>query len=96
MATCVDEVKEALLNFALTELSTSATNHVYTFMKSEMGSSRHHILTSLLAAKDSTENNFEDTAVRRQNPGANYETLVTCSDADFKKYFRMSRSTIQV
>jgi hypothetical protein len=96
MAVGVGGVKEALLNFALTELSKSATNHVYTFMKSEMGSSRHHILTSLLAAKDSAENNLEETAARLQKPGTNYETLVTCRDVDFRKYFRMNRSTIQV
>jgi hypothetical protein len=89
-------VKEALLNFAMSELSESPTNHVYTFIKSELGSHRHHILTSLLAARDSTENKFEENSAQRNKPGANYETLVTCRDSDFKTYFRMNRNTIQV
>jgi len=96
MAVGVEGIREAVLNFALTELSTSTTNHIYTYMKSGIGSSRHHILTSLLAAKDSTENSLEEVVARRQKPGAIYETLVTCRDADFKMHFRMTRSTIQV
>jgi hypothetical protein len=96
MAVDSQVVKEALLNFALTELSESPTNHVYTFIKSEMGAHRHHILTSLLAASESTENKLEENTARQQKPGANYETLVTCRDADFKTYFRMNRNTIQV
>jgi hypothetical protein len=96
MAVGREDVKEALLNFALTELSESSINHVYNYIKSEIGSPRHHILTSLLAARDSTENNLEENTARSQNPDANYETFVTCRDSDFKTYFRMNRSTIQV
>jgi hypothetical protein len=96
MAACREDVKKALLNFAVTELSKPATNHVYNFMKHEMGASRHHILASFLAAKDSTENNIQENAARRQNPNLNYEALITCRDADFKMHFRMDRSTIQV
>jgi hypothetical protein len=96
MAVGRDCVKEALLNFALTELSESPINHIYAFIKSEMGSPRHDILTSLLAARDSIENKFEENTALQQKPGANYETLVTCRDSDFRTYFRMNRNTIQV
>jgi hypothetical protein len=91
-----ESVKEALLNFALRELSESPTNHVYTFIKSESGSHRHYILTALLAARDSTENKLEVNTAWSQTPGANYETLQTCRDSDFRTYFRMNRNTIQV
>jgi hypothetical protein len=96
MAGDVEGVKEALLNFAVTELSKPATNHVYSFMKYEMGASRHHILASFLAANDSTENTIEENAARRQNPCLNNATLTTCRDTDFRMHFRMNRSTIQV
>jgi hypothetical protein len=90
-----EDVKKGLLNFIVTELSKPATNHVYNFMKYEMGASRLHILASLLAAKDSPEH-FEENAARSDKRSLNYETLTTCKDADFKMHFRMSRSTIQV
>jgi hypothetical protein len=96
MAADVEGVKQALLNFAFTELSESRTNHVYNFIKSEIGSPRHHILTSLLAASDGTENNVEENTAWSENPGANYETLITCRDSEFKTHFRMNRNTIQV
>jgi len=95
MAVCVEDVKKGLLNFAVTELSKPATNHVYNFMKYEMGASRLHILASLFAVKDSLEN-VEENAARQHRRSLNYETLTTCKDADFKMHFRMSRSTIQV
>jgi len=91
MAAGVEDVKKGLLNFAVTELSKPATNHVYNFIKYEVGASRLHILASLLAVNDSQEN-----AARRHKRSLNYETLTTCKDADFKTHFRMSRSTIQV
>jgi hypothetical protein len=94
MAAGLQDVKKGLLNFAVAELSKPATNHVYNFMKYEMGASRLHILASLLAVKDSLEN--EENAVRPHKSSLNYETLTTCKDADFKLHFRMSRSTIQV
>ena len=95
MAAGVEDVKKGLLNFAVTELSKPAINHVYNFMKYEMGASRLHILASLLAVKDSLEN-LEENAARPHKRSLNYETLTTCKDADFKMHFRMSRSTIQV
>lgn len=95
MAAGLEDVKKGLLNFAVTELSKPATNHVYNFMKYEMGASRLHILASLLAANDSPEN-IEENAARSHKRSLNYETFTTCKDADFKMHFRMSRSTIQV
>jgi hypothetical protein len=94
MAASLEEVKKGLLNFAVTELSKPATNHVYNFMKYEMGASRLHILASLRAVKDSLENVEENARPHKRS--RNYETLTTCKDADFKIHFRMSRSTIQV
>jgi hypothetical protein len=94
MAADLEDVQKGLLNFAVTELSKPATNHVYNFMKYEMGESRLHILASLLAVKNSLEN--EDNAARPHKRSLNYETLTTCKDEDFKMHFRMSRSTIQV
>jgi hypothetical protein len=91
MAADVEDVKKGLLHFAVTELSKPAMNHVYNFMKYEMGASRLHILASLRAVNDSLEN-----AARPRKRSLNYETLTTCKDADFKMHFRMSRSTIQV
>jgi hypothetical protein len=95
MAAGLEDVKKGLLNFAVTELSKPATNHVYNFMKYEMGTSRLHIVASLLAVKDSLEN-VEENAPHPHKRSLNYETLITCKDADFKMHFRMSRNTIQV
>ena len=97
MATVESGVKEAILNFAMTELSKPVTNHVYNFVKSELGASRHHVMTALLLAKETSEINH--TIQVEQKPSQkimNYESITSCSESDFISYFRMNRKTIHV
>nr|CAD7257655.1 unnamed protein product [Timema shepardi] len=106
-ADTLKSVKNPLINFAITELSKPASNHIYHLMKSEMGSLRHSVLVSLLSASleecpptknhdQSSENIVEDQTHANvfKKGEITYESILNGQDSLFKHHFRLDRRTV--
>ncbi|XP_067000263.2 uncharacterized protein [Anabrus simplex] len=83
--------REALLNLLLSELAEPTANHVNDYMRAELGSSRPHILGSLLAVALQEPQNVESDVPEVDQ----FETLLASSDSQFEVLFRMKRATVE-